>query len=436
MEIRKHKQTQTEWEQEMCEKILSLIQNELYLDFRYLDMALSALAYQPKDQIRTLATDGNYLYYSVEQLFRLYPKNPLFMDRAYLHSVLHCVFRHLWLRGKREPFLWNLACDICVEYTIDHLHKPTTERILTRIRINYYEHLKEEKIPVTAAAIYEDLLTIEDPETQLRIQEEFYTDDHRFWPKDSNSSQSPSKQTSDKWDKIGRRSQQELERRGDETNDGITSLKTQITRGKSRRSYQEFLRKFTVLREELHCDEDSFDLNYYTYGLRVYGNMPLIEPLESREVMKILDFVVVIDTSYSTNGKLVRRFLEETFQIITERNSFFQKSQIRVIQCDNKVQKDMVVKNQDDIEKLFREFEMVGGGGTDFRPAFRYIDELKNAGEFQHLKGVLYFTDGKGIYPAKRPDYETAFLFIGENEGNDVPPWAMTMTLMEDWISY
>lgn len=45
------------------------------------------------------------------------------------------------------------------------------------------------------------------------------------------------------------------------------AMKTQIKEGKSRRSYKDFLRKFTVLKEELHCDYDEFDLNYYSYGL-------------------------------------------------------------------------------------------------------------------------------------------------------------------------
>lgn len=426
-----HKMTQTEWEYNMCERILSLVKNELYLDFRYFDMALSALVFQPKEQIYILATDGMYLYYAKEQLLRVYPKNPLFINRAYLHSVLHCIFRHLWYRGNRETAIWNLACDICVEHMIDSFQKPTTKRILSRIRVEYYEHLKEEKIPVTAAAVYQDLLNIQDAEQQFLLQKEFYCDDHRFWPKDEKSSQNASK-NGENWEKIGRRTEQELERRGSEEAEVSASLKTQIKKGRSRRSYQDFLRKFTVLREEMHCDEDAFDLNYYSYGLRLYKNMPLIEPMESREVMKIRCFVVIIDTSYSTNGALVRRFLEETFRIITEKNSFFQESQIRVIQCDNKVQADYVITKQEDIDKLFQNFEWIGGGGTDFRPAFRYIDELIARGELSHLKGVLYFTDGKGIYPAKRPDYETAFLFIGENEGNEVPPWAMKMCLMEE----
>lgn len=430
---KQHKLTQTEWEQGICEKILSLIRSELYLDLRYLDVALSALRFQPKDSIRTLATDGVCLYYSREQLLRLYPRNPLFLNRAYLHSVLHCIFRHLWLRGQREQVIWNLACDICVEHTIDSLEKASIKRILSRIRIDYYEHLKAARIPVTAAAVYEDLLTIADMEEQFLMQKEFYTDDHRFWPTEKKGSRE-SDPVGENWEKIGRRVHQNLESRGYESSDAISSIKTQIRRGKSRRSYQDFLRKFTVLREEMHIDPDSYDLNYYTYGLKLYGNMPLIEPLESREVRKILDFVIVIDTSYSTSGGLVRRFLEETFRILTEKDSFFRKSQIRLIQCDNRVQSDISVNSREDIDQLFREFELIGGGGTDYRPAFRYIDQLVAQGVFHHLRGVLYFTDGKGIYPSRRPDYDTAFLFVGENEGNPVPPWAMSLTLMEDWL--
>ena len=70
--------------------------------------------------------------------------------------------------------------------------------------------------------------------------------------------------------------------------------------------------KFAVLKEEVYVDEDSFDYAFYTYGLSLYGNMPLVEPLEYKEQHKIEDFVIVIDTSMSCSGELVKRFLEET----------------------------------------------------------------------------------------------------------------------------
>ena len=449
-----HRQTQTEWENGMCLQILDVIRSELYLDFRYLDMALSALTFSANEQIQTFATDGSFLFFSREQILRVYRRNPLFLDRAYLHSVLHCIFRHLWMRGNREPVLWNLACDIAVEWMIDSFDKPSTRRTLSLRRTNYYAHLKEEKIPVTAAAIYHDLLSITDYEEQAAMQFEFYTDDHRFWPKDPARSPS-SAQAGANWEKIGRRVTKEMELKGKQNGEALSSVQTQIRQGRSRRSYREFLRKFTVLKEELLCDYDEFDLNYYTYGLRLYKNMPLIEPLETREIMKISEFVIVIDTSYSTSGPLVKRFLEETFQIIRQRDSFFQKSHIRIIQCDNQVHTDTVITSAEDIARLLKNFSLIGGGGTDFRPAFAYVNRLLDEGVFHNLKGLLYFTDGKGIYPAKRPPYETAFVFIDRHQSGahpsseqdaltsesgfgasgylpEVPAWAMKIHLDED----
>lgn len=427
-----HKQTQTEWENDMCLQILDVIRSDLYLDFRYLDMALSALTWSPNEQIHTFATDGSYLFFSREQLLRLFQKNPLFLNRAYMHSVFHCIFRHLWMRGQREPVLWNIACDIVVEWIIDSFQKKSTRRILSLQRKRIYEQLKEENIPITAAAIYHWLLSVTDPEEQAALQFEFYTDDHRFWPRDP--AQSPSAaRAGENWEKIGRRVTTEMERRGQEEADALSSVHTQIEQGRSRRSYQEFLRKFTVLKEEMHCDYDEFDLNYYTYGLRLYKNMPLIEPLESREVMKIQEFVIVIDTSYSTNGPLVKRFLEETFQIIRQRDSFFRKSHIRIIQCDNQVHADAVIRSEEDITRLLSDFSLIGGGGTDFRPAFAYVNRLLDEGAFHNLRGLLYFTDGKGIYPSKRPPYETAFIFLDESGFTpEVPAWAMKIHLDAD----
>lgn len=425
-----HIMTQSEWEAQMCDKILAQIRNELYLDFRYLDMALSALRFRPDESLQNLAADGISLYYPPSRILALYRSNPLFLNRAYLHSVLHCIFRHLWMRGNREPVIWNLACDISCEWIIDSLDRPSVKRILSLTRIKYYEHLKNENIPVSAGPIYRDLLTITDPLTQFKLQQEFFVDDHRYWPKEEHPS--PSMAAGADWEKIGRKTSQSLEMSGRQDSDSVQSLNTQIQQGKARRSYREFLRKFTVLKEELSCDYDELDLGFYTYGLRTYKNMPLIEPAESREVMKISEFVIVIDTSYSTDGALVRRFLTETFNIISQRDSFFHKSHIRIIQCDNKVQADQAIKEASDIPKLLSSFTLTGGGGTDFRPAFAYVNELIAAGELQHLKGLLYFTDGKGIYPGKPPAYDTAFVFMEGAIPEGTPPWAMKIQISEE----
>ena len=64
-------QTQAEWEEEMSVKIIFFLQQELYLDLRFLKLALSALQPKADDRLHTFATDGAYLYYSKEQLLRV-----------------------------------------------------------------------------------------------------------------------------------------------------------------------------------------------------------------------------------------------------------------------------------------------------------------------------------------------------------------------------
>jgi predicted metal-dependent peptidase len=340
----------------------------------------------------------------------------------------------LWLRGKRDPVLWDLACDIAVENVIDSLHRKSVERPLTYVRRRAYEGITTEGKVVAAAPAYRWLLT-QSVGVQKQLAREFYADDHRLWPKDQQNPQnSPTPSPQKTWQKIGQRMQTELELRDKEAGDGAEALQTQVrAANRSRRSYRDFLRRFCVLREEVHLDPDSFDLNFYTYGLSLYGNLPLIEPNETRESKKIEELALVVDTSYSTSGELVRAFLSETYALLKQRENFFHRMVLHIIQADNTVQKDDLITNEAELIRVMNNFELKGGGGTDFRPAFAYVTRLCDEKKFQNLRGLLYFTDGLGTYPTKRPPYETAFLFLGDRfDDANVPPWAMKVVLEEE----
>ena len=423
-------QTQTEWEEEMSLKILSFVRNEIYLDLRFLDLALSALWPKPAENLNAFATDGTILYFSTEQVIRVFQSNAPYLDRAYLHSVMHCIFSHLWIGGKRNPDLWGLACDIAVEYTIDQMKVPCTKRILSWRRQTLYTQLLEEEKGISAAVIYRRLQTFT-AEELAHLSKEFYTDDHRYWPRqnDDTAKQQTAEKNRDKWNKIARKTRLEREQRGDEKEEGEQLFASQLAAEKSRRSYRDFLQKFSVFREELQADPDEFDINYYTYGLKLYKNMPLIEPLESRENKKIREFVIALDTSYSTSGGLIESFLKETFDILMQKNNFFYEARVHVLLCDNQVQREVTISSEADIKRLMENFTVVGGGGTDFRPVFSYVNESVEKGRIKNLDGLLYFTDGKGIYPTKRPDYKTAFLFLEDYEEENVPPWAIRIKL-------
>lgn len=426
-----HIKTESEWQLEMGGRIIDYLAGELYVDMRFLEPVLHVLVPRANMGLSTFATDGVYIYMNTEHTMDVFRRNELFLKRAYLHTVLHCVYCHLWLCGGRDKDLWNLACDIAVERIIDGLDKPAVRRILTWRRQKVYEELNKERI-ISAAQIYEYLLKV-DREELVKMWNEFYTDDHTLWQYENdrkNMMQQPQKAWQ-QWEKKAREMSMERERSHSKDGDGSDSLYELMRVEKRRRNYGDFLRKFAELHEELKVSDDEFDIGYYSYGLSIYKDMPLIEPLETMEINRIREFVVVIDTSYSTSGELVRRFLQETFDILMDEDAFFKVSRIHVIQCDDVIQSDDVITDRRELESFFNAFEIKGGGNTDFRPPFKYIDSLIEDGKIKNPGGVLYFTDGEGVYPKKRPGYRTAFIFMQDFDETQVPPWAMRIRVDE-----
>ena len=201
--------------------------------------------------------------------------------------------------------------------------------------------------------------------------------------------------------------------------------------------YTEFLRKFMTINEEMLLNQDEFDYIYYTYGMELYGNMPLVEPLEYKETDRVREFVIAIDTSGSVRGDLVRRFIEHTFDILKESETYTTDVNVHIVQCDARVQSDTRIADIAEVDKLMENFVIRGFGGTDFRPVFDYVETLRERGELTEMKGLIYFTDGLGNFPEKPPDYDTAFVFM-EEEGRDlppVPPWAMKVVIDEAGIN-
>ena len=199
---------------------------------------------------------------------------------------------------------------------------------------------------------------------------------------------------------------------------------------RTRYDYRTFLRKFAVVREEVRIDPDSFDYGFYHYSMQLYHNMPMLEELEYREAKKIHDFVIAVDTSGSCSGELVRRFLEQTVSMLLDSGSFFRSVNVHIIQCDADIQSDLKITDTSHLTDVMQTFEVSGNGDTDFRPVFRYVEQLQQQGELSHLQGMLFFTDGFGIYPQKRPPYDVAFLFLDDSYAEHmVPPWAMQLVL-------
>lgn len=415
----------------LCTRILQNSRNELYLNMRYLDLSLSSLGFEMDPACRGLGTDGFVIYYHGEYLCDLYRRGRVLVNRAYLHMVLHCLFCHMDTMGRREGRMWNLSCDIAAESVIDGLYLKCIHIQTPPFRMDWYGRLRQRLQVLNAEGVYKALEEMKLTERQLeRLEAEFLVDDHQYWqlPPDAPKT---GVVRQNQWSNNREKLQTEMETMGNQQDEDTKSLLEQVqVENRSRYDYRRFLQKFSVLREEMQVDEDSFDYVFYTYGLSLYGNMPLVEPLESKEVSRIEDFVLVIDTSMSCSGDLVRRFLEETYSVLCQSDSYFKKTNIHIIQCDDQVQQDRRITCRQEMEEYMQEFSIIGQGGTDFRPAFEYVNQMLGRGEFHRLKGLLYFTDGEGIYPVKRPVYDTAFVFLKEQYTDiSVPAWAMKVIL-------
>lgn len=417
--------SEIEWQQQVCVQIMEHVKSELFLDFPFMALPLNGLQMQMSDSLKSAGCDGKTFYFSNEFVIRIFKKNPVYLNRIYLHSILHCVFSHLWISSSRNMNLWHIACDICVEYTLDHLEKKSVKRILSYIRKKTYQILEKE-YNLSASGIYLYLLNL-DSKQLLELKNEFICDDHRYWPKSKEESQSIGNQNlKNSWKQKAIQSSLQNKNQMDGKEEG--SYSWQIKMAESKRSYREFLKKFMVLKEEVKINEDEYDLSYYTYGLRLYKNLPLIEPIETKEERKIPELVIVLDTSYSTSGNLIKNFLKETSAILKS-NVFFSNSKIHIIQCDNRVQDHKILTSFDQMDEFLESFTIIGGNGTDFRPVFDYVNECMEQGICKEVSALLYFTDGKGIYPKRRPNYKCAFLFLEDYDRNLVPTWAISQRM-------
>ena len=261
------------------------------------------------------------------------------------------------------------------------------------------------------------------------LAKEFLADDHALWDRTR-------EEENERWQQLAERTQTGMETvLNDAAQGGQAVLEQLRVETREKTDYRAFLRRFAVLGEEMGVDPDAFDYGYYAYGLRQYGNLPLIEPLETRETRRVRTLVIAIDTSMSTSGDLVRGFLSYTYSILQNTESFFRRFDLRILQCDDQLRAERKITNAREMADYMEHFELIGQSATDFRPVFQRVAALQAAGELTNLRGLLYFTDGLGVYPSRRPPFDTAFVMLaGQGFPERVPPWGIRVVLDADEI--
>ncbi len=445
------------------------------------------------------AVDGVRLHFDAQAVLRGYLSAKEAPKHDLLHAVMHCVFLHPYVGVAIKQPLWDLACDMASERAVMEccgirpgqrglsiqavLHqveaalgcRPTAEKIYHRLcegrwesevkrwsqlffadchDLWYISEGDEESsqddgqgeigqgsgAQSTGAAA--EGATSEIKENPERSQGDTAGDGlmvyeiNRIGAAFHSVSSAHLRKQQDEWRAVATSLAVNLQTFAKKKGQNLTGLVDDLKQAAHQRvDYAAFLRQFAIPGEVMKLSDEEFDYIFYTYGLHLYGTVPLIEPLEYREEKRIREFVIVIDTSGSVQGDVVRSFVTATFDILKSTESFHRRVQVHIIQSDAQVQSDEVITDGEELERWSQQAVIRGGGGTDFRPAFEYVDSLVEEGVFEDLGGLVYFTDGWGQYPAKMPRYRSAFVFYDEDyRPETVPAWAAQVVLDRDAI--
>ncbi len=420
----------------LADDLLRLARDTITVRFRFFDAALHRLKIDYWHGLKGVCLRGDVLSIDPSFLLKEYVSEPGVAVRVYLHVLLHMIFFHPFQSDKTNEKFWNLATDLAVENII--LDMRFAPAALSRDGLQRDKlHVLQKRVPqLTAEKIYREFL-INDISEELEKEyvRLFTIDYHSYWH--GGGERDEVLIDEEDWKKITRRIRTELKAfsRGRSSSDAFEKNVEEAMR--VRYNYREILEKFMVREEEMTVNDDEFDYIYYTYGLSLYGNLPLVEPLEYKENQKIRDFVIALDTSASCQGETIKKFIRLTYQILKQSESFFRKVNIHIIQCDNQVQTDTKITCDSDFEEFMKNGKIRGFGDTDFAPVFTYVDALKKKGEFTNLKGLIYFTDGYGFYPPKMPKYDVIFAFLNEDEKRPpVPGWAIQVVMEDELYEY
>lgn len=410
-------------------EVMRLAHDGILINMLFLDVALSKLKTVCREQTGAHLFDGSTLYYDPAHLLLQYQTAPHYAARLYLHTLLHCIFYHGRTTDKMNRVYWDLATDIAVEHTIVDMGLHLTELPSDDLLQNRLALLRKQAGGLTAEKLYRHF-RIEEP-SEKAVQEWHrlcHYDEHIYWDRREELELSQAE-----WRRISERIKADLKSFSRDRNNAESIEQNLKEATRERYDYTDFLRKFMVMGETVQVNDDEFDYIYYTYGLQTYGNLPLVEPLEYKDSNKIRDFVIALDTSASCRGEIVQAFLQKTYNILQNGENFFTKINVHILQCDSEVRQDTKITGREDFDDFLAHGKLTGFGSTDFRPVFDYVEKLREKQEFDNLKGLLYFTDGYGIYPERMPDYDVAFVFLHEDENAPkVPPWAIRIVLDEE----
>ena len=344
----------------------------------------------------TAATDGRNFYFNSKFIKMLQPRE---LEFLFGHEVLHVVYDHFGRRGSRNPQLWNVANDYCVN---SDLKKHHVGQFITTVPCLYdskYDGMSSEEV---YDLLYENAEKI-DIETLVDRLLDDHMEDQGDGNEDSEGRGRP--QISD----------EERAKIRDEIKEAIliaasTSEAGNIPLG-VRRLIKDLTEPALNWRELLRLNLESTiksDFSWMRASRRGWHMDAIMPGMRNDEQ---IDIAIAIDASGSISELMLRDFLSEVQGIMDQ----FQTFRIHLVTFDTEAY-NPVTYNSDNLDTIC-DYEIEGGGGTDFDCVFEYLKK-----EHIEPKRLIVFTDGYPFGSWGDENYaDTLWILHGTKE--IVPPW-------------
>jgi predicted metal-dependent peptidase len=352
----------------------------------------------------TAATDGRHFYYNSRFIDMLRPKEIEFL---FGHEVLHCVYDHFGRRGDRDHMLFNVANDYAVNAD---LKKHRVGEFITSVPCLYdskYEGMSSEEI-------YDDLYKNAEKINMSDLIDKLL-DDHLDGEGDSDSDDTDG----DKKDGRGKKpklSAEERQKIRDEIKEAVLSAAAASDGAGNlpagvKRLIQDMTAPKMNWRELLRMQLESTIKSDFTWmrASRRGWHMDAIMPGMKND--ELIDIAIGIDASGSIDERMLRDFLAETQGIMDQ----FQSYKIHIFTFDTRVYNPEQY-NSDNLDSIC-DYEVKGGGGTDFDAIYNYLKE-----EQIEPKRLVVFTDGYPFGSWGDENYADTVWIIHGNT-TVIPPW-------------
>lgn len=343
--------------------------------------------------LTTAATDGRNIYFNREFFEKLTTKQ---VEFVIAHEILHNVFDHMGRREGRNPKIFNIAADYCVNGQL--VRDSIGDHNIPDIKIfhdsKYYGMGAEE--------VYDKIFDEMDEQELDALGQ--LLDDHIDWGEDGKDGEGRPKY-----------SKEELKQIRDEIREATMQAAQAAGAGNTPASVQRMIKELTepkmnwrdILRQQIQ----SVIKNDFSFMRPNRKGWHMNAVLPGQQFQETIDICVSIDMSGSIGDEQAKDFLSEIKGIMQEYKDF----KIRLWCFDTKVYNEQTYDgySMDD----FDNYEPMGGGGTEFDANWEYMKEHDIV-----PKKFIMFTDGYPWGSWGDENYcDTVFIIHGNKK--IVPPF-------------